>query len=62
MTYIISLFNLLHSSDGAADGARTRDNSDHNRVLYQLSYGRHSYALLSLAEGGENKKKLGARD
>ena len=27
--------------NGAADGARTRDNSDHNRVLYQLSYSRH---------------------
>ena len=27
---------------GATDGARTRDNPDHNRVLYQLSYGRHS--------------------
>ena len=34
-------FASLSKPYGAADGARTRDNSDHNRVLYQLSYGRH---------------------
>ncbi len=35
---------------GATDGARTRDNPDHNQVLYQLSYGRHvvNYELSSL--------------
>ncbi len=27
--------------NGATDGARTRDISDHNRVFYQLNYGRH---------------------
>ena len=26
---------------GVNDGARTRDISDHNRVLYQLSYAHH---------------------
>ncbi len=28
--------------NGATDGTRTHDNSDHNRGLYQLSYGRHT--------------------
>lgn len=27
--------------NGAIDGARTRDNLDHNQGLYQLSYDRH---------------------
>ena len=27
--------------NGAIDGARTRDNLDHNQGLYQLSYVRH---------------------
>ena len=27
---------------GVSDGGRTRDNPDHNRVLYQLSYAHHS--------------------
>ena len=26
---------------GVSDGARTRDNRDHNPVLYQLSYDHH---------------------
>ena len=26
---------------GATDGARTRDNQNHNLGLYQLSYSRH---------------------
>ena len=29
------------------DGARTRDISDHNRVLYQLSYDHHGVVLVS---------------
>lgn len=33
------------SKDGATDGIRTHDNSDHNRGLYQLSYGRHEGRL-----------------
>ena len=28
--------------NGAIDGARTRDNLDHNQGLYQLSYDRHA--------------------
>ena len=28
-------------SGGATDGARTRDNQNHNLGLYQLSYSRH---------------------
>lgn len=28
--------------DGVANGARTHNHSDHNRVLYQLSYGHHA--------------------
>gem|GEM_PF-2252082 len=35
---------LPKSSDmknGVADGARTRDNRNHNPVLYQLNYGHH---------------------
>ena len=33
---------------GVNDGARTRDISDHNRVLYQLSYAHHVLCGLSL--------------
>lgn len=29
---------------GVTDGARTRDNQDHNLGLYQLSYGHHRAA------------------
>jgi hypothetical protein len=29
---------------GVSDGARTRDNRDHNPVLYQLSYTHHGAA------------------
>ena len=29
-----------------SDGARTRDISDHNRVLYQLSYAHHVEEIL----------------
>jgi hypothetical protein len=34
---------LMHKNggNGATDGARTHDHSDHNRGLYQLSYSRH---------------------
>jgi len=28
------------------DGARTRDISDHNRVLYQLSYDHHGIEII----------------
>ena len=28
---------------GVSDGDRTRDNPDHNRVLYQLSYAHHDF-------------------
>ena len=31
---------------GVIDGARTRDISDHNRVLYQLSYDHHGVEIL----------------
>lgn len=31
--------------NGAIDGARTRDNLDHNQGLYQLSYDRHAGIL-----------------
>lgn len=36
--------------NGATDGTRTHDHSDHNRGLYQLSYSRH--AVLSLIQRG----------
>ena len=29
---------------GVSDGGRTRDNPDHNRVLYQLSYAHQAFA------------------
>ncbi|MCU1603128.1 MAG: hypothetical protein JWO22_3837, partial [Frankiales bacterium] len=29
---------LIRTPRGVSDGARTRDNRDHNPVLYQLSY------------------------
>ncbi len=33
---VVESSNLAHS--GVSDGIRTRDNRDHNPVLYQLSY------------------------
>jgi hypothetical protein len=49
----LSLGRAWSSSDqrgklGVNDGARTRDISDHNRVLYQLSYAHHVLCGLSL--------------
>ena len=32
----------VYGKNGANDGIRTRDHSDHNRGLYQLSYVRHA--------------------
>jgi hypothetical protein len=37
---ILKLFKNLLS--GVNDGARTRDNRNHNPVLYQLSYNHHA--------------------
>jgi hypothetical protein len=37
--------------NGANDGARTRDNLDHNQGLYQLSYVRHKTPLYSRKAG-----------
>ena len=37
------LYRLSYSHLAMADGTRTRDHSDHNRGLYQLSYGRHQH-------------------
>ena len=34
-----------------ADGARTRDISDHNRVLCQLSYNHQVFSIFSLSVG-----------
>ncbi len=31
----------MYLENGVADGARTRDNRNHNPGLYQLSYGHH---------------------
>jgi len=36
----------LKGNSGVSDGARTRDISDHNRVLYQLSYAHHVEEIL----------------
>ena len=36
----------LLGNSGVSDGARTRDISDHNRVLYQLSYAHHVEEIL----------------
>ena len=36
----------LRLNIGVIDGARTRDISDHNRVLYQLSYDHHGLGIL----------------
>ena len=38
-------------SVGVSDGARTRDNRDHNPVLYQLSYTHHGAAKSIPASG-----------
>jgi hypothetical protein len=35
------LLDLHGYQNGANDGARTRDNRNHNPALYQLSYNRH---------------------
>lgn len=32
---------VLKGNDGVIDGARTRDNRNHNPGLYQLSYDHH---------------------
>ncbi|GEM_PF-4807756 len=37
--------------NGATDGIRTHDHSDHNRGLYQLSYGRHKRKMGSKLVG-----------
>ncbi len=47
---------LNYTRNGAIDGTRTRDNSDHNRELYQLSYDRHKS---SSKEGRANQQKMG---
>ena len=39
--YRLAVRRKVLTGNGAIDGTRTRDNSDHNRVLYQLSYSRH---------------------
>lgn len=41
LTYFVEIFG----ENGAIDGARTRDNLDHNQGLYQLSYDRHAGIL-----------------
>ena len=40
---VLKILHLLHKQKflGATDGARTRDNQNHNLGLYQLSYSRH---------------------
>ena len=35
----------FNENDGVTDGARTRDNRNHNPGLYQLSYSHHSAFL-----------------
>ena len=37
---------------GVSDGARTRDNRDHNPVLYQLSYTHHVCIEIAESSGG----------
>lgn len=32
---------------GVSDGNRTRDNLDHNQVLYQLSYTHHAHTSIA---------------
>jgi hypothetical protein len=34
---------IIPYKNGVSDGARTRDHSDHNRELYQLSYAHHDF-------------------
>jgi len=45
--------NNSKESSGVSDGARTRDISDHNRVLYQLSYAHHVGQILPATTGSE---------
>ena len=40
-------YMILKEETGANDGARTRDNRNHNPGLYQLSYSHHMYRTLS---------------
>ena len=37
----------IYGENGAIDGARTRDNLDHNQGLYQLSYDRHAMGFVT---------------
>ena len=41
------IFHFELIQNGAADGARTRDNRNHNPGLYQLNYGRHKLLYLT---------------
>jgi hypothetical protein len=45
---------------GVSDGARTRDNRDHNPVLYQLSYTHHE-ARASIAERWREAQPVSGR-
>lgn len=37
------IYNYAGLKSGVTDGARTRDNRNHNPGLYQLSYGHHCF-------------------
>ena len=39
---------IVQMENGAIDGTRTHDNSDHNRGLYQLSYSRHTLIIMRI--------------
>ena len=44
---------------GVSDGARTRDNRDHNPVLYQLSYTHHGAATEHTGPAHQAPLRLG---
>ena len=46
-------------SEGRTEGTRTRDRSDHNRELYQLSYVRQDGLRLAVGRMGAGPRRRG---
>ena len=54
---IRATFGLVVLKIGVIDGARTRDISDHNRVLYQLSYDHHGWLIVRHGVGAPKSRR-----
>ena len=53
---------LMLDKSGVSDGARTRDISDHNRVLYQLSYAHHVGEIVRGVMGSAKLRSIYCRE